>query len=194
MVDTYTLIPQVAAIVVGVIGSITDIKTGKIYNSLTLPAALVGIVLCAVVGYMSAPDQAVPTAIAKAISSVIGWFMALAIMLILQLGLRLRLIGGGDTKLLAALGTFIGPGLLLGAFLYFCIVYSVWTCGAMMFAFPWNQLPVAYTAKDMAILDMKHFNEVRKSAIPMAPFITAGLIVAVVLQEATLKFMGVTVK
>jgi Flp pilus assembly protein protease CpaA len=191
MPTNLTLIPQVVAILIGIIGSITDIKTGKIYNKLTLPAALVGIVLCAALGAMD-PVHPVERAIAGAGSSIIGWILALVIMLILQFGLRLRLIGGGDTKLLAAFGTFVGPGLLFATFLYFCVVYSVWTCGAMLLAFPWKQLPIAYSAKDMAVLDLQHFNEVRKSPIPMAPFITVGLIIAIVLQEPTMKFMGFT--
>jgi prepilin signal peptidase PulO-like enzyme (type II secretory pathway) len=179
---------SVGAIVVGAIASYTDIRTTKIYNWLTFPAAGLGVVARAVEYGMAAdPSNMMPHAMGGALNGVAGWLTGVALVVLLKVLLRLGKIGHGDTKLMGALGAWIGPGLLCGAFLYYCVFYSVFTILWMASAFPWN----AYLAtKNLKALDLTKFNEVRKTAIPMAPFITAGLLVAIFFEHQTLVFFG----
>lgn len=184
-------IPQLAAIAVGLVGSVTDVRTAKIYNWLTFPAALVGIVMSAVLGAMAAPDAPFAAGLAGMAQAVGAWFLGVGIMLGLKFGLRLSQTGFGDVKLLAALGTFIGPPLVFATFFYYCVVYSFWTCAIMVLALPWKQFALAYASKNAAVLNWEHFNEVRKKPIAMGPFITAGLVIAILFQVPTLQFMGI---
>lgn len=179
---------SIGAVVVAAIASYTDIRTTKIYNWLTFPAAGLGVVARAVQYAMEAPsDHMLEAAGGGALNAVGGWLAGVVMVVLLKTALRLGKIGHGDTKLMGALGAWIGPGLLVGAFLYYCVFYSVFTILWMASAFPWN----AYLAtKNLKAVDLTKFNEVRKKAIPMAPFITAGLLVALVFEKPTLVFFG----
>ena len=179
---------SVGALVVAAIASYTDIRTTKIYNWLTFPAAGLGVVARAVEFGMAAdPNNMMPAAIGGALNGIGGWLLGVVLVVLLKVLLRLGKIGHGDTKLMGALGAWIGPSLLVGAFMYYCVFYSLFTIVWMASAFPWN----AYIAtKDLKAIDLTKFNEVRKKAIPMAPFISAGLLVALVFEHPTLQFFG----
>ncbi len=80
----------------------TDVRWGKIFNALTAPCALVGVVLNTV---------------------MVGWEGLLGSVLGIALGVGLwflcnilgRILGAGDSKLLAAIGALQGPVFLLYA-------------------------------------------------------------------------------
>jgi prepilin signal peptidase PulO-like enzyme (type II secretory pathway) len=178
---------SVGAVIVAAIASVTDVRTGKIFNALTFPAAGLGIVARAAEYGMTNPDTMMASAFGGALNAVGGWFLGIFLVILLKSLLRLGKIGHGDTKLMGALGAWIGPGLLFGTFLYYCIFYSLITMFWMASAFPWNQY---LASKDLKLVDLTKFNEVRKKAIPMAPFISAGLLVAVIFEKQTLQFFG----
>jgi prepilin peptidase CpaA len=83
------------ALVVAVVGGFTDVRSGKVYNILTYPAAGLGLVL-----------QTASSGTDGLVFGVGGLLVGLGILLIPYL---LGFVGGGDVKLLAAVGTFIGP-------------------------------------------------------------------------------------
>lgn len=79
---------------VGAVAAVTDYRSGKIYNWLTLPALVIAIALAAFAGRASLAQAALGLAVATA--------------LFLPLYLT-GVLGGGDVKLLMALGTWLGP-------------------------------------------------------------------------------------
>src|SRR5690606_1381910 len=87
-----------AVIVVSLIASVMDARTGRIPNWLTLPAAALGVALGAIRGGGSG-----------VIASLIGLLVAAVIPWALHRATRGRAIGGGDVKLFAALGALVGP-------------------------------------------------------------------------------------
>jgi prepilin peptidase CpaA len=85
----------IIALAVGFIACVTDLKDRRIPNVLTLGAAAGALVFHAVSGHTGGLAQAVA-----------GWFVGAAIFFV---PFALGGLGGGDVKLLAALGAWIGP-------------------------------------------------------------------------------------
>jgi hypothetical protein len=92
---------------------------------------------------------------------------------------------------MGALGAFVGPAMILGTFLYYCIAFGVYTCSVMALAFPWNQAIFAYMSKSKEVLDLEKFNTVRKAPLPVAPFIAVGLLATIVFYHPTMWLFGV---
>jgi prepilin peptidase CpaA len=82
---------------VGIVGValVTDLQNRKIYNWLTFPAMLAGLVLNTVLGGLQGLE-----------SSAIGLLVGSAVFLV---GFFMGAMGAGDVKLMAAVGAFIGP-------------------------------------------------------------------------------------
>jgi prepilin peptidase CpaA len=89
-------VAQGAALAVAMIACATDLRTRRIPNVLTLGAALAGGAYHLLAGGWSGLG-----------SAAAGWGVGLLIFLPL---FALRGMGGGDVKLLAALGAWLGPG------------------------------------------------------------------------------------
>jgi prepilin peptidase CpaA len=89
------IVPLVA-LTIGIIACVTDVRTRRIPNLLTFGAAALGLVFHGVTGGL----QGLQTA-------VFGWLVGTAMFLPFFL---LGGMGGGDVKLLAALGVWMGPG------------------------------------------------------------------------------------
>jgi prepilin peptidase CpaA len=85
----------VIALLIGFIACVTDLRTRRIPNVLTFGAAAVAIVFHGVVGGLAGVQGA-----------VLGWLAGTAMFLPFFL---LGGMGGGDVKLLAALGAWMGP-------------------------------------------------------------------------------------
>jgi prepilin peptidase CpaA len=84
-----------AVALVAVVACVTDLRSRRIPNALTLSAALAGLLAHWIV---QGPDGA--------LFSASGWLVGLLVFLPFFL---LRGMGGGDVKLLAALGAWLGP-------------------------------------------------------------------------------------
>ncbi len=93
MTNTFAI--TAAVIVVSLVACVTDLRTRRIPNYLTFGAALAGFVTHALTGGMSG-----------ALASSAGWVTGLLIFLPF---FALGGMGGGDVKLLAALGAWLGP-------------------------------------------------------------------------------------
>lgn len=90
-------VPDIAMLIYAAIGAtaaFTDYRDGKIYNWLTLPALLLGLALAAVGGGHSFGQ------------ALLGLGVATALFLPLYFT---GVLGGGDVKLMMALGTVLGP-------------------------------------------------------------------------------------
>jgi prepilin peptidase CpaA len=88
--------PHVAAVVVALAGCVADLRTRRISNVLTFGAA------AGAAGFYLVEDGVRGMAWSAA-----GWLVGLAMFLPF---FALRGIGGGDVKLMAALGAWVGPG------------------------------------------------------------------------------------
>lgn len=93
-----------AALVIGLVASVTDLRHRRIPNSLTLSAAVVA------VGFHAATDG-----LSGAGMSIAGWAAGVALFFPL---FALGGMGAGDVKLLAALGAWLGPQRALWTALY----------------------------------------------------------------------------
>lgn len=193
--DVQNLPLYACALIVGAIGVYTDVTTRKIPNKLTFPAAFLGIILsCAWFAYNSNMGLW-PGIMGGAIYSIGGWWAGVIPMTLIKL--FLRQMGHGDTKLMAAIGTFVGPRTLGVIFLYYSFCYGAYAIFKIAPKLPWMQLMMSQeagragiSADDMPAVDMSEVNKARKELIPVAPFILGGTILGILLETPTLQLMG----
>lgn len=88
-------ISTICALAVGCAACFTDVRSRRIPNALTFGAAA-----AAVVFHTLAPQGT------GLVSALAGWFVGALIMFV---PFALRGLGGGDVKLIAALGAWVGP-------------------------------------------------------------------------------------
>ena len=99
------------------VAAVTDYRSGKIYNWLTLPALALGLIVAGFEGW------------ATILSATAGVGVAAAVFIPLFLT---GIFGGGDAKLLMALGTVLGAG---GVFLLICVSILIAGAGAVALLF-----------------------------------------------------------
>jgi len=95
MVTMPQIVMTVVALAVAFVACITDVQSRRIPNVLTFGAAAVAIVVHGIVGGLSGLG-----------TSVAGWLLGAALFMPF---FALGGMGGGDVKLLAALGAWLGP-------------------------------------------------------------------------------------
>lgn len=100
----------------------TDVTKGKVYNALTYSAVIAGLVLN---GFLRPAGLGWNAAL-------LGLAMGFVPMFLIYLGGGL---GGGDVKLMAATGAFIGPTPALYTLLYSCLVGA----GLCLFLILWRE-------------------------------------------------------
>jgi prepilin peptidase CpaA len=89
-------ISTLCALAIGCAACVTDIRSRRIPNVLTFGAAGAAVVF-----------HTVATGSAGLLAAIAGWFIGALIMFV---PFALRGLGGGDVKLVAALGAWLGPG------------------------------------------------------------------------------------
>lgn len=161
-------------VALGAAASIIDVRHHRIPNTITLAGAAAGI---AVSGFCFWPEGLW--------LGLLGFVTGFALLLP---GYLLGMTGGGDVKLMAAFGTFLGPGLTLRAFIIyiiagmtFALIYSLYariTQGAPLpFTRYWLMLrTLAYTGR-VAYLKPAP-TEAMGRRMPMAPAIAIGALAA----------------
>ena len=161
-------------IVLGATAATIDLRHHRIPNVLSLTGALVGL---AASGFSTWPDGL--------------WLGLLGLVTGLCLflpGFLLGMTGGGDVKLMAAFGTFLGPGLTLRAFviyllagLAFALAHSIYlrvTQGAQLpFKRYWLMLRTLFRTGRMAYIKPAPTEALGKR-MPMAPAIVIGALAA----------------
>ena len=118
--DTATLTLVSITIAITVVAIYTDIRWGKIFNVLTVPVVVVGLVLNFVWGGS-----------AGLVRSAEGIGLGLALFLVSALfG---RLLGGGDVKLLMAIGALQGPYFLMWTLFYMALAGAALAIGVALY-------------------------------------------------------------
>jgi prepilin peptidase CpaA len=95
---------SVAVLALGAAAAAIDSATRRIPNALTVASAVAGVLFAAATGGVHGLGW-----------SVAGWFVGLLLFLPL---FALRAMGGGDVKLLAAFGAWLGPALVCWVAVY----------------------------------------------------------------------------
>lgn len=160
--------------VLGTTAAIIDLRYHRIPNVLTLAGALVGLAASSISSW---PEG-------LWVGSL-GLFTGLCLFLP---GFLLGMTGGGDVKLMAAFGAFLGPGLTLRAFaiyllagLTFALVFSVYlrvTQGARLpFKRYWLMLRTLILTGRVAYIKPDS-TEAMGKRMPMAPAIAIGALAA----------------
>ncbi len=97
--------------------AITDVMYGKIFNKITYPAVLLGLIVNAMLGMKSFQ------------SSVIGMLVAFILFLIVFM---IGGLGGGDVKLMAAIGAIKGYPFVMYAAFYSALVGGLMSIAIMI--------------------------------------------------------------
>ena len=105
---------EVVLAAVLVVASVTELRRGKIYNWLTYPAILAGLAFGAVRGAVEAGS-----AWDGCVNHALGFALAFGVLFLAYL---LGGMGGGDVKLMGAVGAFLGwPAALYATFYSFLV-------------------------------------------------------------------------
>jgi prepilin peptidase CpaA len=109
------------AVLFGVVGAAvaTDVRTGKIRNWLTLPAIAAG----PLVGFLDGGAH-------RALESLAGLGVMVVVAAVL---IALRMVGGGDAKLLVAVGSLAGAAAALNVLLYAAVAGGIICLGVMVY-------------------------------------------------------------
>ena len=172
----------IVAVLVAVVAAAIDLKTKKIPNKLTFPAALVGIVLNLVINGWQA-----------ALFAVLGWFVGAVIMVLPD---PKKKMGFGDAKLMAAMGAFLQWKGVLIAWGYFALLYGAVATVRFLGSVPWNhfgkmvQTASVGMAPTLEASAAEKINKTMNTPIALGPIIAVGTVLAIFLEKATLQFLG----
>jgi len=162
-----------AVVLLAIIAMYTDVRWGKIFNTLTLPFALLGLALNSIGA---------------------GWEGFTLGMLGIALGFALwlasaflgRILGGGDIKLLMAFGALMGPQFLLWSLLYGALAGGVMAIivalrkGVLQDTF--KSLGTSLVMRAVASAPMEIGDRAGEVQLPYAIALGAGAFVTLILQ------------
>jgi prepilin peptidase CpaA len=158
-------------LLVTAICAVTDARSGKVYNVVTYPTALLGIGLSF---YSSPPNP---------LMSVLGLVVALAFFGFVR---RISGMGAGDVKLMAALGALKGlPFLAYSSFYILCaaavtgLILIAWQ-GRLVPVLKWVASTLASTVRPKY---MRQNSNHEMTPMPFAPAIFIGSVVSLYLEH-----------
>lgn len=170
---------QIVVLAVVVVAAVIDVRTKKIFNWLTFPSMLVGIVLNFVVGGVNQGLMAIG-------GCLLGGF-------VMVLPDPRKKMGYGDVKLMMAIGAFLGPTGVLLSWGYFALIYGLLAMLVMakgMKSIYAMGKSAAYGLQAPAE-DQQKLAGLMKSKLPLGPAIALGTIVAIWLEKPTLQLLGI---
>ena len=116
LVEIWHLLVLAAALIAA---AVVDLRSGKIYNTITYPAALIGLLGHTVAAGLVADGNEVGIGLVDSLLGLLVGFGPLF------LAWRLGAIGGGDAKLMGAVGALGGVEFVITAMFYSCAVAIV---------------------------------------------------------------------
>jgi prepilin peptidase CpaA len=154
------------ALVIAVVGGYTDVRSGKVYNLLTYPAAALGLVL-----------QTVLAGTEGLVTGLGGLLAGLGILLIPYL---LGFVGAGDVKLLAAVGTYVGPRDTASVMLYGAVLGGVLAILLLI-----RRRELVSMALQLAFAPRQTLGTatLEKGDFPFATTVPMGLLVVIAIQQ-----------
>lgn len=163
------------------LASFLDLGWGRIPNALTVSAAVLGFTL----GLWQAGLHGLG-------QSLLGMLIGLCL---LMPGFLFHFTGGGDVKLMAAVGSFLGPHMILHAFLFYILAGLGWALVYGLYASIVHQAPPPFSrywamlrtllrTGRVAYVRPRH-GEAMGHRLPMAPAIAFGAIAAPLLVAAS---------
>ena len=150
--------------------AVTDFRSGKIYNKITYPAALLGLALSFIIS---------PPSPGMSVAGLVAAFFGFSLLY------KIGGMGAGDVKLMAAIGALKGlPFVFFSTFYIFCIASLA---GIMILAWKGRLIPVAkwiaVTLVSTIIPGQKTFRyEGEMTAMPFGPSIFLGTAFCVYLE------------
>lgn len=174
---------RIAALIVVGAAAAFDLKSRRIPNKLTFPASAVGIIMHGLyfASWSTEGDMFLYIA-AGMLSGIFGWIFGVFVMSFIKL--ILRQMGHGDTKLVAAVGTFLGPWLLILVLMFYFLSFGFFTMIRLFTGVAWWQLIGGVQFDN---LNWDEFNKRRKEIIPVAPFIALGTLLAIIFESQLLE-------
>src|SRR5687768_7830142 len=157
-------IPSLVAAALAAVAAYTDWRRGLIPNWLTLPPLVIAPVVYFVLG--GAP---------AAIASIVGTLLCGAVPYLM---FRRDAIGGGDVKLLAAIGAVAGAGVGLEGELLAFILAAAWAIGASIARGEGMRL----LGGAFRVVARKPLEPRELTSLRLGTFIFAGVCAAIVLQ------------
>ncbi|MCU7917857.1 MAG: A24 family peptidase [Candidatus Thiodiazotropha sp. (ex Epidulcina cf. delphinae)] len=159
------------------VASVCDLRTGKIPNPLILASLLFGLGIT----FLNRGTDGLLMSLA---GFVTGFLLLLP-------GYLLRFTGAGDLKLLATLGVYGGPGIILGVFIIsviagaiFILMKIVWRTLDRQNILSWRQTSIVPTLLMTGQFDVlfSKGSAVLKQRLPMAPFYALGCTLFILIQ------------
>ncbi len=170
---------QIVVLAVVVVAAVIDVRTKKIYNWLTFPSMLVGIILNFAMGGVD-----------KGLMALGGCLLGGVVMVLPD---PRKKMGYGDVKLMMAIGAFLGPTGVLLSWGYFALIYALLAMLVMakgMKSIYAMGKSAAYGLQATAD-DQQKIVGLMKSKLPLGPAIALGTMVAIWLEKPTLQLLGI---
>ncbi|MCA9107142.1 MAG: prepilin peptidase [Planctomycetales bacterium] len=168
-----------------VVASVTDVRSGRIPNAITYTGMVVGLSGALIVSLPlpEAIQRAWGVELPRFTEALAGWALAGFLMVFCYVVFAGQ-VGGGDVKLLAMVGAFLGPyagiEVLLWTFIIgaaAALIRLIWQGGATrMLVRGWRYLSASLRAGRPVGLDVSD-RETLKTPLYLAPCTLAGLIV-----------------